>query len=133
MRFCRLARGRIYGGLFEGAALKSIYVAGPMRGHDEFNFPAFHSAAKMLRSQGYHVFNPAERDEQVLGLDTSQMSGEESELEWTNEQFRDVLRADCEAIINSDAIYMLSGWEHSVGARTEHALAVWLRLEILYQ
>jgi hypothetical protein len=31
------------------------------------------------------------------------------------------------------AIYMLRGWESSKGARAEHAVAVWLGLEIIYQ
>jgi len=30
-------------------------------------------------------------------------------------------------------IYMLRGWERSKGARAEHAVAVWIGLEIMYQ
>ena len=37
-----------------------IYVAGPMTGHPELNFPAFHAAATELRALGHHVENPAE-------------------------------------------------------------------------
>jgi hypothetical protein len=36
-------------------------------------------------------------------------------------------------LIDSDAIYMLRGWEQSKGARAEHAVAVWIGLEIIYQ
>ena len=39
----------------------NIYVAGPMRGYPEFNFPSFHAAAAQLRAAGHTVFNPAER------------------------------------------------------------------------
>lgn len=39
--------------------MKRIYIAGPMTGLPELNFPAFHAAAKVLRAQGHHVENPA--------------------------------------------------------------------------
>ena len=32
-----------------------IYIAGPMTGYPELNFPAFHAAANSLRAQGYHL------------------------------------------------------------------------------
>lgn len=48
-----------------------LYLAGPMRGIPEFNFPAFMSAAADLRAQGHIVFNPAERDNRVHGCDIS--------------------------------------------------------------
>ena len=38
----------------------SIYIAGPMTGIVDYNFQAFHAAAKDLRAKGYTVFNPAE-------------------------------------------------------------------------
>ena len=34
---------------------------------------------------------------------------------------------------HADALYMLKGWEHSLGARAEHAVAVALRLPIAYE
>lgn len=37
-----------------------IYLAGPMTGLPEHNFPAFHAEAARLRGLGYHVENPAE-------------------------------------------------------------------------
>ena len=38
-----------------------VYIAGPMSGYEEFNFPAFNKAEELLRkSYGYeHVVNPA--------------------------------------------------------------------------
>ena len=37
-----------------------IYIAGPMTGLPELNFPAFHAEAARLRAFGYEVINPAE-------------------------------------------------------------------------
>lgn len=37
-----------------------IYIAGPMTGLPDFNFPAFNDMAAILRGLGYHVENPAE-------------------------------------------------------------------------
>lgn len=49
-----------------------VYLAGPMRGIPEFNFPAFNAAAASLRKSGHTVFNPAERDiERHGGVDIS--------------------------------------------------------------
>ena len=37
-----------------------LYLAGPMTGLPELNFPAFHAEAARLRALGYEVVNPAE-------------------------------------------------------------------------
>ena len=41
-----------------------VYIAGPMRGIDDDNFPAFYEAEETLKKQGvYEVLNPARMDE----------------------------------------------------------------------
>lgn len=37
-----------------------LYIAGPMTGLPDLDFPAFHEAAAKLRAQGHEVINPAE-------------------------------------------------------------------------
>jgi hypothetical protein len=37
-----------------------VYLAGPMTGLPEFNYPAFNAEAARLRALGYQVENPAE-------------------------------------------------------------------------
>lgn len=110
---------------------KAIYVAGPMRGLPEFNFPAFRHATETLRAKGYVVFNPAERDIEA-GFDPTGLSGSDEELAEHSFCLRSALGADTKWICEqADAIYLLKGWENSTGAIAERALAEALGLEII--
>ncbi len=101
-----------------------VYLAGPMTGFPEFNFPAFDRAAEALASHGYTVFNPAQMDRDI-GFNPSS-SGV------TQEFLRDAMRRDLTAICEADAIAMLPGWEKSGGARVEWTLATHLGLKVIY-
>jgi hypothetical protein len=101
-----------------------IYLAGPMTGLPEFNFPAFDEAAKRFEELGHTVFNPAQMDRDV-GFDPSS-------AEVSNEFLRDALRRDLSAICDADAIAMLPGWERSGGAMVEWHLARHLGLRLIY-
>ena len=112
---------------------KHIYVAGPMRGHKEFNFPAFVKATSRLRSEGWVVFNPAERDLNA-GFDPTGMEGSDEELAELNFCLRSALGDDTQWICqNADAIYMLDGWHLSTGAIAERSLAEALGLQVIEQ
>lgn len=101
-----------------------IYIAGPMSGYPEFNFPAFNAAAKKLRDEGWTVFNPAEKDsEKEVQNDSSFATGNPQELMSNGWNFREAYLWDITKIIEGDAIYMLPGWEQSPGARGEHTVA----------
>ena len=90
-----------------------VYIAGPMTGLPQFNRPAFHQAALNLSFEHHVPLNPAilpdgltEADYMAVGLTMLQ---------------------------RADAIYLLTGWQFSAGARAEHALALKLGLEIIEQ
>lgn len=112
-----------------------IYVAGPMRGIPEFNFPAFHAAAALLRSQGHEVFSPAEADNERHGKDISKgnISGDETVAAKEHGfNLREALGHDLAYICtHADAVALLPGWENSKGANAERAAAVALGLEII--
>jgi hypothetical protein len=105
-----------------------VYLAGPMRGIPEFNFPAFHAAAKILREDGHVVFNPAEKDNERHGTDISKNNptGDES-VAASNYGFslREALGMDLAWICaEAEGIALLPGWENSKGAIAEKATAV---------
>lgn len=114
-----------------------IYVAGPMRGIPEFNFPAFNAAAAALRAAGHEVFNPAERDNERHGVDISKGNAagcEELAAKDHGFNLRVALAEDLAFICaHADAVFMLPGWLNSKGARAERAVGRALGLKIFEQ
>lgn len=105
--------------------MKRVYLAGPMRGHADFNFPAFTAAAARLRREGYFVFSPAEKGQEAV-LDKN--PGLQDDMNFR----REVFKYDAIAICESDIIALLPGWEASSGARAEWALSAAIGLEFKY-
>jgi hypothetical protein len=101
-----------------------------MRGHRFYNFPLFDSAAKWLAVAGYEPVNPAEID-RLNGFDPTALPADH---DWSTLPeglpISDLVRRDVDAILTCEAIYMLPGWESSVGAVAEYNIAKWLGLEI---
>lgn len=94
--------------------MKRIYIAGPMSGLPELNFPAFHAAAASLRAQGHHVENPAE-----INADPKA-------------QWLDCMRMDVARLVTCDAVLMLPGWSKSRGASLEAHIAAALGMQFQY-
>ena len=111
-----------------------VYLAGPMRGIPNFNFPAFDYAAEKLRNAGFQVFSPAERDRRIHGTELEDnASGDEKEAAAkVGFSLRDALGADMAWIsAEADGIALLPGWEKSNGANAELALAKALGLTVI--
>lgn len=89
-----------------------IYLAGPMTGITQLNFPRFNAEAARLRELGFTVINPAE-----INADTSKC-------------WRDCMRADIRELVTCDAIALLPGWERSRGAALEHHIMTMLGLAV---
>jgi hypothetical protein len=91
---------------------KRLYLAGPMTGLPDYNYPAFRKAAAMLRNEGWTVECPIENDDGSQGKP------------W---QF--YLREAIKQVARSEAIALLPGWAKSRGARLELYIALSLGLE----
>ena len=94
---------------------KRIYIAGPMTGLPENNYPAFHDAAARLRRRAWHVENPAENPQPHT----------DAACEWTA-----YMRMGVSQLMTCHAIYMLPGWQKSKGASLEYFIAKRLGLTI---
>lgn len=113
---------------------KRVYLAGPMTGIPGFNFPLFNQAAADLRAQGFEVFNPAEKDNDIYGegIGDNPTGSIEEIKESHNFDPRETIRVDLMTIIDwADAIYLLPGWQNSRGAKAEVALGEYLGLEFV--
>lgn len=113
-----------------------IYVAGPMSGIPNFNFPLFDAVTKFFRGYSHEVFNPAERDNERHGVNISADNAEGS-IEKAAAQhgfsLRQALEDDTRWICqNAEAIALLPGWEKSKGANAEKALAEALGVQVFY-
>jgi len=109
-----------------------VYLAGPMRGYPDFNFPAFHIGARRLRDLGYEVFSPAERDIEAHGEGVNNSpTCNLDDVKDTGFSLRDALAADTQWIsLRADAVVVLPGWQESKGAQAEVALARALGLPV---
>ncbi len=112
-----------------------VYLAGPMRGIPEFNFPAFHAAAAKLRADGFTVFSPAEKDNERHGKDISKGNASGDEEVAAKEHgfsLRVALGDDLAWICaEAEAIALLPGWQNSKGAAAELATAKALGLAVI--
>lgn len=112
-----------------------LYLAGPMRGIPNFNFPAFDYAAGKLREAGFEVFSPAERDRGIHGtkLEDNASGDEQEATAKVGFSLREALGADTAWIsAHADGIALLPGWEKSSGANAELALARALGLTVIH-
>lgn len=83
-----------------------IYLAGPMTGWPEFNYPHFNKCAAYLREAGFEVVNPAENFDGQTDLPK-----------------REYMRAAITGLLTCDRICFLQDAIHSEGARLEAQVA----------
>lgn len=92
-----------------------VYISGAISA-DPFYQRKFEKAQIELEDEGYEVVNPAAAYEEGY-MNT----------------YKGYLDADLELLMDCDAIYMLSDWYKSKGARTEHQYAKAVGMWIAYQ
>lgn len=99
---------------------KKFYLAGPMTGIAQFNFPAFDAAAADLRARGYDIVSPAELDDpETRDLSLASKDGMPNG-KLNGQTWADFLARDVKLIGDQVAgIILLPEWWKSRGARLE--------------
>lgn len=103
-----------------------IYIAGPMSGHEDWNFPAFFEAEEKLKELGYETLNPATNDGASLEVAIQNaISARDSGATWSS-----YMRRDLSNLCLSDAVCVLPNWKSSKGASLEVQVAQALGIPI---
>lgn len=101
--------------------MSKYYLAGPMSGIPQFNFPAFDRACEILRAANFDIVSPHEHDTPETqaaaraSVDGAPMPKETGAESWAECLARDVVLIGdvCEGII------FLPDWQKSRGAKLE--------------
>lgn len=106
-----------------------VYLFGPMRNYEHFNFPAFADATTRLQAAGHDVFSPAARDLEA-GFDPAG-NGTDAELTEKGLDLREALSRNLGWICaHAEALAGLPAWRSSPGSLAEVHTARALRLPV---
>lgn len=97
-----------------------VYIAGPMSGVKEFNIPLFNKVEKDLVNEGYEVVNPVNISKKYVLSDILN----------EGKEFGKMLKEQQDEEKRCSILYLLPGWENSIGARMELMVALSNGLEI---
>lgn len=103
-----------------------LYLAGPMTGYPQFNFPLFTETAERLRADGYDIVSPAEMDdEETTALAMASPDGAPGSGTANGETWADFLARDVKLIADEvDGVVVLPKWWTSKGASLEVFVAL---------
>lgn len=96
--------------------MTTLYIAGPMTGIPDYNYPAFNQAETELRAAGYDVLNP--------------VASEEHNTTGTTQTWQWYMRHGLAMVMQADAVALLPGAHNSRGAALERHVAEALGLPV---
>lgn len=99
--------------------MEKIYISGKITGLKNWR-DLFIAAEKKLREEGYIVISP-------------RLISNEIEIQTSNPTYQDYMKNDIRMLCICDAVYFLSNWKDSPGAKLEHEIALALKLRCIYE
>lgn len=90
-----------------------FYLAGPMTGLPDYNYPAFAQTKAELVEMGFDVSSPHEIDH------------EEGKYPRGTRPYTHYIKEGLKLLLTCDAIILLPGWQTSTGCRMEVTVAQW--------
>lgn len=106
---------------------KVYYLAGPMTGYPQFNFPLFEETTQRLRHLGFKIISPHETDppdiQKIAWFSPDGQLDEHDKI--GGETWGDILSRDVKLIADEiDGLFVLARWYESKGARLEVFVAM---------
>lgn len=97
----------------------TIYIAGPMTGIKDWNYPLFFEVERQLNELGYNTLNPARNDGRTLEAALTHAG----DVSAPKQSWAYYMKRDIPALSSADAIVLLPGWQNSRGASLEVTIA----------
>lgn len=111
-----------------------IYICGPIAGYEDLNKKAFEEAAEFILEMGHYPLNPHTIDPfDHFGNDCPGGNKFYGHKEVGLHSSTCYMRNDIKAMMDCDGIYVLHGWEASVGGRTEILIAAQCGMDVYFQ
>lgn len=112
-----------------------VYIAGPMSGRINYNYPAFFDAEIKIANLGHEAINPARLDSSNTIQNVSKALEESIASIQDNDKnghtWEYYIRRDLPQLMKADAICVLPGWQDSRGASIEVDIANSVNMPIL--
>lgn len=93
------------------ARIERLYIAGPMSGYPDANYPAFNEVQELLEAAGFKTVNPA-----TIHLEKC--------------HYVDLIREDLRQMLDCHGVATLDFWWESAGARNEVQVAGILKMPV---
>ena len=95
--------------------MKKIYISGQITGIESHAPALFEAAESFLRSKGYNPINPMKLPHNH------------------GRKWEDFMKEDLKALMDCDAVYMMSNYTKSDGAKLELHNAIWLKMAVFHE